>query len=85
MRRVIKTCEAAEMLGVCYETLRKLRMRDKDFPQPLGYARGLYDALAIEAYLDKRSGNKPKSVDYDAIVLERLAKRGSDKGEISRH
>lgn len=71
-KRLYKPCELTA-IGVSRETLRMWR-KEPDFPKPV---RGkFYDIKAIEAYLDKLSDIKPPSVNYNDIVMSRLANHG---------
>lgn len=79
MKRLLNATELAEYLGVSREYLRHWR-EDKDFPKPI---RGkLWDSKAVEQYLDNLSNIKPKSINFDVILEERL-KYGKGAREIS--
>lgn len=77
-RRLYRPCELTA-IGMSRESLRLWR-NEPDFPRPV---RGkFYDIKAIEAFLDKLSGVKPNSIDFDKILEERLL-HGKGSREIS--
>lgn len=77
MKRLINVTELCEYLGVSHEYLRMWR-KERDFPKPI---RGkFWDSKVIDQYLDNLSNLKPKSIDYNRLVAERL--RGENQGAI---
>ena len=82
MTRLVTTKEAMQRLGVLtYKTFNTLMQTD-DAPRPAIQKKKwkLWDYSAIEQFLDRQANINKQSTDYDAILRERLAKRGKNRG-----